>query len=40
MPQLINWGLVKEPLNWIILPLLCVFFLVFLSFVFPMRADG
>lgn len=35
MPQLINWALIKEPYNWIVVFLMCAFALVALSFVFP-----
>lgn len=35
MPTLINWAILKEPYNWIIVLIMCVFALVFLSLVFP-----
>lgn len=35
MPQLINWELLKQPYNWIVVFLMCVFALIFLSLVFP-----
>lgn len=35
MPSLINWGLLKEPYNWIIVFLMCAFALILLALVFP-----
>lgn len=35
MPQFINWDLLKQPYNWIIVTVMCVFALIFLSLVFP-----
>jgi hypothetical protein len=35
MPKLINWELLKQPYNWVIVFLMCVVALVFLSLVFP-----
>lgn len=39
MPSLINWGLIKEPYNWLIVFIMCVFALVFLSLAFPQAAE-
>jgi hypothetical protein len=35
MPQLINWELLRQPYNWVIVFVMCVLALVFLSLVFP-----
>lgn len=40
MPKLINWELLKHPLNWVIVFLMCVFALIALSLVFPEATEG
>lgn len=43
MPQLINWELMREPYNWAVVVLMCLFALVLLSIVWPEgqdQADG
>lgn len=35
MPQLINWALIREPYNWIMVFVMCAFALIFLAIVFP-----
>lgn len=35
MPQLINWDLLKQPYNWVIVFIMCALALIFLSLVFP-----
>jgi hypothetical protein len=40
MPALINWDLLKQPYNWIIVFVMCVFALIFLSFVFPQATNS
>lgn len=38
--KLINWDLLKHPYNWVVVFLMCSFFLIALSFVFPEAAAG
>jgi hypothetical protein len=33
--QLINWALVRQPYNWIIIALMCIFMLIGLHLLFP-----
>lgn len=40
MPALINWGLLKEPYNWLIVFIMCVMALIFLTIVFPQAASS
>lgn len=35
MPPLLNWDLLKNPYNWIIVFLMCVFAMFALALVFP-----
>lgn len=35
MPQLINWELLRQPYNWVIVFVMCVMALAFLTLVFP-----
>jgi hypothetical protein len=39
MPAFINWELVKQPYNWAVVFLMCVFALALLSLVFPQPSD-
>jgi hypothetical protein len=40
MPNLINWELVKQPYNWLVVGIMCIFALVFLGLVFPQDKTG
>lgn len=40
MPQLINWEILREPYNWVIVFMMCVFALIFLSLVFPQATSS
>jgi hypothetical protein len=35
MPQLINWDLIRQPYNWVIVFIMCSMALIFLTLVFP-----
>jgi hypothetical protein len=35
MPELINWDLIRNPLNWIIVVIMCLFALTALSILYP-----
>lgn len=35
MPALINWDLLKQPYNWLIVGLICLFWLALLAIVWP-----
>lgn len=39
MPQLLNWDLLREPYNWIIVFIMCVFALMFLTLAFPQASS-
>lgn len=38
MPKLINWELMRQPYNWIIIFLMCAFALALLAMIFPQQA--
>lgn len=40
MPSLINWELIRQPYNWVIVFVMCVFALIFLAFVFPQASSS
>lgn len=40
MPSLINWELLRQPYNWIIVLAMCVFALIFLALVFPQASSS
>lgn len=39
MPALINWELVRQPYNWAVVVLMCLFALILLSLIWPEDAD-
>jgi hypothetical protein len=39
MPGLVNWELLKQPYNWIVVFLMCVFALIGLSLLFPQETS-
>lgn len=40
MPPLVNWELLKQPYNWLVVMVMCVFALIFLSLVFPQASSA
>lgn len=40
MPALINWELLKQPYNWLIVLIMCLFALIFLALVFPQASSS
>jgi len=40
MPKLINWDLIREPYNWLIVFLMCCFALTLLALLFPEGGGG
>lgn len=40
MPNLINWELLKQPYNWLMVFIMCIFALLFLSLVFPQATNS